>query len=76
MHRVLHAKSCKVLVLVLEEEALKYFRHNKNQTTDPQVMCGEFQYSPRIRQEKMEIMKMNNKVIKVKDMQETEDKQV
>lgn len=64
------------LSFVLEEEALEYFRHNKNQTTDPQVMPSEFQYGLRIRQEKMETMKMNNKVIKVKDMLETVNKQV
>lgn len=64
------------LSFVLEEEALEYFRHNKNQTTDPQVMPSEFQHGLRIRQEKMETMKMNNKVIKVKDMLETVNKQV
>lgn len=78
MHRVLMEpyQILQGLSFVLEEEALEYFRHNKNQTTDPQVMPSEFQYGLRIRQEKMETMKMNNKVIKVKDMLETVNKQV
>lgn len=78
MHRVLLEtyQILQGLSFVLEEEALEYFRHNKNQTTDPQVMPSEFQYGLRIRQEKIETMKMNNKVFKVKDMLETVNKQV
>lgn len=41
MHRVL-LEPYQVLVLVLEEGAFDYLRHNKKTTTAPQVLPSEF----------------------------------